>query len=91
MVRIELHYPGELRVAAQHELSGEKLHTATAEVLKHMSQDLPRRVAQLDVSIQVPHRLTERELTILRNAAETCPVAKSIHPDLVVNLTLTCL
>ena len=134
MVRIELHYAGELRVAARHELSGEKLHTdapldnkgkgqsfsptdllatalgscmltimgitaeeksiaiegTSAEVIKHMSEDLPRRVAQLDVSIQIPHKLTDRELVILRNAAETCPVAKSIHPKLVVNLELTC-
>ena len=135
MVRIELNYPGDLRVAVLHELSAETLHTdapldnkgkgqsfsptdllatalgscmltimgitaqeksiviegTQAEVIKHMSADLPRRVAQVDITMQIPHALNDREMTILRNAAETCPVAKSIHPDLVVNLTIKCL
>jgi len=61
------------------------------EVIKHMSTDLPRRVAQLDIKMTIPHALDKREMSILRHAAETCPVAKSIHPELKINLTIQCL
>ncbi|MBT8449635.1 MAG: OsmC family protein [Gammaproteobacteria bacterium] len=61
------------------------------EVIKHMSADLPRRVAQLDIKMTIPQPLDAREMTILQHAAETCPVAKSIHPDLKINLTMQCL
>lgn len=60
-------------------------------VSKHMSTDLPRRVAEVDIKITIPQVLNEREMTLLRHAAETCPVAKSIHPDLIVNLDIQCL
>lgn len=63
---------------------------STAHVEKHMSQDEPRRISVLDVTIHVPHSLDERAMTIMRHAAETCPVAQSINDAIMVNFTLTC-
>jgi uncharacterized OsmC-like protein len=58
-----------------------------AEVLKHMASD-PRRVSQVDVAFHMPNRTyTTKEKSILEKAALTCPVAKSLHPDIIQNLT----
>ncbi len=59
-------------------------------VTKHMSEDLPRRVAQIDIDIQIPHKLSDKHMSSLRRAAVTCPVAESIHPDLKVVLDISC-
>ena len=44
----------------------------------------PRRVGGIDVSFNFPAslKLDDKEKTILERAALTCPVAKSIHPDI---------
>jgi len=48
----------------------------------------PRRIVQTNVTIDFPagHNLGEKEQTILERAALTCPVAKSLHPDLLQNV-----
>lgn len=55
----------------------------TIEIQKHMKSD-PRRVGGVDVTFQFPPSLVldEKQKTILQNAALTCPVAKSLHPDI---------
>jgi putative redox protein len=48
----------------------------------------PRRVGELLVKLDFS--MNQWDLSIqkrIRNAAETCPVAKSIHPDIQVKLT----
>ena len=62
----------------------------TAQVEKHMSQDLPRRISLLDVTVKIPQSLTEQEMKIMRHAAETCPVAQSINDAIKVNLVMSC-
>lgn len=53
-----------------------------AEVTKIMVSN-PRRIAEVQVTIKFPsNNFSEKERTILENAALTCPVAKSIHPDI---------
>ena len=59
-------------------------------VKKHMSSDTPRRVGQIDVDIKIPQQISEKHLQSLQRSALNCPVAKSLHPDLFVNLTLAC-
>ena len=59
-------------------------------VKKHMSSDTPRRVSQIDVDIKIPQKISDLHMESLKRAALNCPVAKSIHPDLFVNFSLTC-
>ncbi|MBI1781875.1 MAG: OsmC family protein [Sphingobacteriales bacterium] len=57
------------------------------EIQKHMKAD-PRRVGGIDVIFHLPQglNLDEKDRTILERAAITCPVAKSIHPDIAQNV-----
>jgi uncharacterized OsmC-like protein len=48
---------------------------------KHMASD-PRRVSRIPVTIQMPKGLTPPQRKKLENAALTCPVHKSLHPDM---------
>lgn len=55
---------------------------ATAEVLKVMYPD-PRRIGEIHIKITFPKNdYTEKEKKMYEHAAHTCPVAKSLHPDL---------
>ena len=42
----------------------------------------PRRVAEIVVDLKFPGKYTDKEQKILENAALTCPVYLSLHPDL---------
>jgi uncharacterized OsmC-like protein len=53
-----------------------------AEVTKIMFQE-PRRVGEIHIKLLFPQNgFTEKEKKIYENAAKTCPVAKSIHPEI---------
>jgi len=57
-----------------------------AELIKTMAQN-PRRVAQVDINFKFPKvNYSEKEKIALKNAALNCPVAKSIHPDIILNV-----
>ncbi len=59
---------------------------AIAEVTKVMYQE-PRRVGEVHVKITFPNNAySEKDKKIYENAAKTCPVAKSLHPDLIQNI-----
>lgn len=53
------------------------------EVTKSMAES-PRRIGQLEVKLKIKTNqpLTETRRKKLENAALTCPVAESLHPDL---------
>lgn len=57
-------------------------------VQKIMGTD-PRRITGVTIVFDFPqgHGLGEKERTILERAAHTCPVAMSVHPDIVQNVT----
>jgi uncharacterized OsmC-like protein len=58
-----------------------------AEVTKIMYQE-PRRVGEIHVKLTFPkNNYTDKEKKIYENTAHTCPVAKSLHPDLKQVLT----
>lgn len=63
------------------------LRGVTIDIQKHMKAD-PRRVSGVDVTFHFPKELVldDKEKMILKNAALTCPVAKSIHPDIEQNV-----
>lgn len=55
---------------------------AEAEVNKIMANE-PRRVSGIEIKITMPAiHYTAKEKKILTNAAKTCPVGRSLHPDL---------
>lgn len=64
------------------DLAGTKI-----DVKKYMVAD-PRRIAQIDVTLHFPGtlQLDEKERTILQRIGDNCPVAKSLHPDLKLQL-----
>ncbi|MET3876606.1 MULTISPECIES: OsmC family protein [Chitinophaga] len=57
-------------------------------VQKIMGTD-PRRITGITIVFDFPegHGLGEKERTILERAAHTCPVAMSVHPDIVQDVT----
>ena len=59
----------------------------TAEVTKVMAAD-PRRVSEVHVAITFNQQLEERTKKIFYSTALTCPVAKSIHPDIIQKVTI---
>jgi uncharacterized OsmC-like protein len=66
-------------VADRHGLD---LHGMDIEVNKVMSVDAPRRIAKLETTIKVPLAPDHPQRVLLENAALTCPVHKSLHPEM---------
>jgi putative redox protein len=67
---------------------GFDLEDITVEVLKIMKAD-PRRVVGIDLTFYIPAHLEnidEKTKTILKHTGDTCPVMKSIHPDIAVKV-----
>ena len=67
---------------------GFDLNELKVEVQKNMKPE-PRRVGGIDLAFSIPEsllRLNDKDKTILKNTGLTCPVAKSLHPDLEVNI-----
>jgi putative redox protein len=61
----------------------------TASVEKEMTAALPRRIQRLTVRIHVPHSPSPTDREKLERAAHTCPVHKSLHPDVEVPIVFT--
>ena len=58
------------------------------EVEKIMKPD-PRRVAAINLIFHIPDNVAqadEKDKKFLKDIAKNCPVAKSIHPDIEVNV-----
>jgi len=56
---------------------------------KHMSTDPPRRIARIVIKIDFPPGIAPEYRQKLEHTARTCPVAKSLHPDVVLDVTFT--
>ncbi len=56
-------------------------------VTKHMLSD-PRRIGKIEVILSFPSSLQvdEKDRIILQRVGDNCPVVKSLHPDLEVNV-----
>lgn len=62
------------------------LEGMTISINKEMSAS-PRRIAKLEVTINVPLPANHPDKDLLINAAMTCPVHGSLHPDIEVPIT----
>ncbi|MBN9351315.1 MAG: OsmC family protein [Chitinophagaceae bacterium] len=65
---------------------GVNIDGAKAGVTKHMASD-PRRVSGIDVAVKLPKQKEEKTQIILERTGTNCPVAKSIHPDIKLNIS----
>lgn len=70
--------------AQRHEidLTGTRL-----SVDKEMVKEPVRRIGRLTVSIEMPRGISERHREGLKQVALTCPVHKSLHPDIEIPVT----
>ncbi len=71
-------------VAQREELD---LKGTTIKVTKEMATAPVRRIGKLTVEFTVPVATTEIQRQKLIKAAETCPVHKSLHPDVEIAVT----
>ncbi len=62
---------------------GFSIDGTTAEITKVMGEN-PRRVTEIHVNLQFPaNNYSEKDKAIIERSAKTCPVAYSLHPDIV--------
>jgi putative redox protein len=64
------------------DMHGIDIDGTECEVTKVMAAN-PRRVAEIITNLKFPKNYTDKEKEILEKAALGCPVAVSLHPDLV--------
>ncbi|MCX6251700.1 MAG: OsmC family protein [Bacteroidetes bacterium] len=51
-------------------------------ITKVMAEN-PRRISEIIIDLDFPeNNFTEKQKSLIEHAARTCPVAKSIHPDI---------
>ncbi len=64
-----------------------ELNGLTVDVQKHMESN-PRRISKIDVKVSFPTslELDEKDRIILQRTGDNCPVVKSLHPDLVLDI-----
>ena len=63
------------------------LSNTEIEVTKHMATE-PRRVGKIEIKLSYPAALTisEKDRIILERVSHTCPVAKSLSGDVVIDV-----
>lgn len=69
------------------ERKGISLEGLTINVEKYMSEDLPRRISKLPVTIHMPMSKDDVNKEIMMNAALTCPVHHSLHESIKIPIT----
>lgn len=72
-----------MEILAEREKRALDLRGARARVEKEMSGP-PRRISRLKVTLQMPAGIPVADRDFLKQIAETCPVARSLHPELKV-------
>jgi len=59
----------------------------TVTVTKEMAAQPVRRIGRLAVSINVPNPISAEDRVRFENAVQTCPVKKSLHPEIEMPIT----
>ena len=63
-----------------------ELKNTQLEVTKHMLSD-PRRIGKIEIILNIPSgAIEEKDKKVLEMMGNNCPVTKSLHPDLEVNI-----
>lgn len=58
------------------------------DVTKHMLSD-PRRIGEIDIVLNMPETLilSEKDKDLMEKIGNNCPVRKSVHPDIKLNIS----
>jgi len=73
-------------VANRHQLN---IDGTRIEITKIMAAN-PRRIAEVMLEFTLPaHNFSEKDRTLLEQAAHTCPVALSLHPEIKQTINFT--
>ncbi|HEX7615303.1 MAG TPA: OsmC family protein [Thermoanaerobaculia bacterium] len=64
--------------------NGIPVTSVTFEIEKHMTPELPRRIAKLVARYRIASPCGDPDFQKLVAAGKTCPVRRSLHPDVVV-------
>ncbi len=67
------------------EKDGIELKGSRFQVQKIMGAN-PRRISELKILLELPSKIAKEMRPRLEEIAHSCPVQKSLHPDLVVSL-----
>ncbi len=71
------------------ERNGINIEGASIEITKIMKAD-PRRVGEIIVEFTMPKNdYSDKDKVLLEHAAHTCPVAKSLSPELIQTIIFT--
>jgi len=70
-------------LAERHQIN---LEGAVVRVTKEMTSVPVRRIARLVVNVRVPGAVSEENRKRLENGADACPVKRSLHPDVRVEM-----
>ena len=65
---------------------GFNIDGSSVDIKKNMGTN-PRRVSSIKISININGTFSDKEKQLLQNAANHCPVSKSIHPDIDEQIT----
>jgi len=74
-------------IFAQKEQMNVNLDKTTIAIEKHMSVNTPRRIAKLVVVFGFPAGIPVQYRARLKEIGDHCPVAKSLHPDIQLQIT----
>lgn len=66
---------------------GFDVSSMTFRIEKHMATDPVRRIGSLPLTVVMPASLTPEQRELCERAAHTCPVKKSLHPDVKTEIT----
>jgi len=67
---------------------GWQIDGARARVEKHMELEPRRRVARVVVELDMPEGSSAEARERLEETARGCPVAESLHPDTIIDLSM---
>lgn len=72
-------------VAQRHNIH---LEGAAAEIVKEMITEPVRRIGKISVVVKMPKGIAADKRPMLERSAHSCPVHKSIHPDVDIQISL---
>ncbi len=65
-----------------------QIEGAHGDVTKEMTPS-PRKIAKLTVNIHLPSTLNHEQRAFLEEVANTCPVKRSLHPDVGIEMRVS--